>query len=165
MTRSVFFSFHFNTDAWRASKIRNMGVVDGNKPVNDNDWETVKKGGDAAIERWIDGQIKGRSCGVVLVGSETASRKWVRKEIVKLWDAKKGVVGIRIHNITDADDKKSVLGDNPFDKITIGGTTNKLSTKVKLYNPPYSESKDVYQYIKDNIDAWVEEAINLRNNS
>jgi Thoeris protein ThsB, TIR-like domain len=164
MARSVFFSFHFKNDAWRAGKIRNMGVVDGNKPVNDNDWEEVKKGGEAAIEKWIDEQLKGRSCAVVLVGAETASRKWVIREIVKAWDAKKGAVGIRIHKITDAEEKQSTAGENPFDKVTLGGTTNKLSSKVKLYNPSGTTSKEVYQKIKDNIDSWVEEAIDIRNN-
>jgi hypothetical protein len=165
MARSVFFSFHFANDAWRAGKVRNMGVVDGNKPVYDNDWEAVKRGGDAAIERWIDGQIKGRSCAVVLVGSATASRKWVIREIVKVWDARKGVVGIRVHNLTDANDRQSIAGENPFDKITIGRTSEKLSSKVKLYNPPRTDTKEVYQYIKDNIDGWVEEAVRIRNNS
>jgi len=41
-------------DSWRASKVRNMGAIEGNSPVTDNDWEKVKKGGDKAIEKWID---------------------------------------------------------------------------------------------------------------
>jgi len=28
MARNVFFSFHFNNDAWRASQVRNMGVIE-----------------------------------------------------------------------------------------------------------------------------------------
>ena len=30
------------------------GMVDGNTPVSDNDWETVKRGEDTAIKRWIE---------------------------------------------------------------------------------------------------------------
>lgn len=41
--RRVFFSFHYRKDSWRASQIRNMGVVDGNKPASDNDWEKIKE--------------------------------------------------------------------------------------------------------------------------
>jgi len=52
-----------------------MGVIEGNAPVSDNDWETVKKGGNAAIEKWIADQLTGKSCAVVLVGAQTASRK------------------------------------------------------------------------------------------
>ncbi len=34
--RQVFFSFHYEADAWRAAQVRNMGVVEGNEPVSDN---------------------------------------------------------------------------------------------------------------------------------
>ena len=63
-----------------------MGMVDGNTPVSDNYWETVKRGGDIAIERWINQQIRGRSCTVILVGSKTAGRKWITYEIKKSWN-------------------------------------------------------------------------------
>ena len=53
MARRVFYSFHYKNDNWRAATVRNIGVVEGNSPASDNDWETVKKGGDAAIKRWI----------------------------------------------------------------------------------------------------------------
>ena len=43
MARRAFYSFHYIPDNWRASQVRNMGVVDGNKPATDNDWETIKK--------------------------------------------------------------------------------------------------------------------------
>jgi hypothetical protein len=50
MARRVFFSFHYDADKWRASQVRNMGALEGNIPCSDNDWETVKRGGDAGIE-------------------------------------------------------------------------------------------------------------------
>ena len=62
-------------DNSRAAQVRNMGMVDGNTPVSDNDWETVTKGGVAAIKKWITDQMQGRSCTVVLVGSRTARPK------------------------------------------------------------------------------------------
>jgi hypothetical protein len=101
MARKVFFSFHYDADKWRASQVRNMGALEGNVPCSDNDWETVKRGGTAAIEKWIAGQLSGRSCAVVLVGAQTARRKWVIHEIKEAWNANKGVVGIRIHNLKD----------------------------------------------------------------
>ena len=82
MKRRVFYSFHYKPDNWRASKVRNIGAIEGNQPATDNDWETVKRGGDRAIERWIAGQMRGRSCTVVLVGANTANRKWINREIV-----------------------------------------------------------------------------------
>ena len=91
MTRRVFFSFHYQRDAWRASQVRNIGVIEGNASATDNKWEEVKRGGDAAIRRWIDEQLTGRSCTIVLVGAETADRQWVKYEIEKSWnDGNKG---------------------------------------------------------------------------
>ncbi len=34
---------------------------------------------------------------------------------------------------------------------------------VKAYDPPYSRSVNVYDYITKNIEEWVEEAISIRN--
>jgi hypothetical protein len=162
MGRKVFFSFHYKPDNWRASQVRNMGVVEGNQAVSDNDWESVTKGGDSAIETWIDDQMKGKSCIVVLIGSETAGRKWIKHEIKKAWDAKKGVVGIYVHNLKDKDSAQSTKGSNPFDSVIIDG--KKLSDTVKAYDPPYSISTNVYDDIKTNIDAWVEKAVEIRDN-
>jgi hypothetical protein len=69
MSRRAFYSFHYVPDNWRASQVRNMGVIDGNKPASDNDWETIKKGGDATMQKWIDGQLGGKSAAIVLIGS------------------------------------------------------------------------------------------------
>ncbi len=54
MARRAFFSFHYKPDNWRVSQVRNMGVIEGNRPATDNDWETITRSGDATIERWID---------------------------------------------------------------------------------------------------------------
>ncbi len=40
----------------------------------------------------------------------------------------------------------------------------KLSDIVKAYDPPYMTSTYVYDYIKENLAKWVEEAIQIRNN-
>lgn len=162
MTRRVFFSFHFKEDNWRVSQVRNIGVIEGNTPVSDNDWEEVKKKGDKAIEDWINGQLKGRSCTVVLVGEKTAGRKWIKYEIKESWNSGKGVVGICIHNLKNKDGEQSKKGKNPFDDFKVGDKP--LSEIVKLYDPPYKRSENVYNYIKENISDWVEEAIEIRSN-
>ena len=73
--RQIFYSFHYKPDNWRVATVRNIGAIEDNKPANDNYWETIKKGGDVSIKRWIAGQMKGRSCTIVLVGTNTAGRK------------------------------------------------------------------------------------------
>ena len=94
MARKAFYSFHYIPDNWRASQVRNMGAIEGNIPVSDNDWEEITKGGDKAIQKWIDGQINGKSCAIVLIGTNTAGRKWIKYEIKKSWNDGKGVLGI-----------------------------------------------------------------------
>jgi len=96
--RQVFYSFHYKPDSWRASIIRNIGVIGGNKPASDNDWEKITAGGDTKIEKWIAEQMKGRTCTIVLIGSNTSGRKWINHEISKSWNRGMGVVGIYIHN-------------------------------------------------------------------
>ena len=154
--RRVLYSFHYERDVWRAAQVRNMGVVEGNEPLSENDWEEVKRKGEKDIKRWIDEQLSYRSCVVVLVGKETSTRKWVKYEIERGWELGKGVVGICIHNLKDHNGKQDVKGSNPF-----WGTG--LSSIVKLYDPPYQTSTYVYNHIKDNISDWVEEDIKIRN--
>jgi MTH538 TIR-like domain (DUF1863) len=162
MARRVFYSFHYKPDCTRAARIRNMGVVEGNKPASDNDWETVTGGGEKAIQEWIDGQLEGKSCAVVLIGENTAGRKWIKYEIGKAWNTSTGVVGVYVHRLKDLDGDQSKKGDNPFDDFTMKRDDKKLSSIVKAYNPPYTDSKEVYAYINDNLADWIEEAVSIR---
>ena len=164
MSRKVFYSFHFTLDSWRASQVRNIGIVEGNQPVSDNDWEDVKRGGNDAIQKWINNQLHGRSCTIVLIGKNTAGRKWIKYEIEKSWNDGKGVVGIYVHNLKNANGEQTSKGNNPFDDFTMKRNGKKLSSIVKVYDPPYSDSTDVYDYIKNNLESWVEEAISIREN-
>ncbi len=161
MARQVFYSFHYIPDNWRASQVRNIGVIEGNRPATDNDWERVTRAGDTAIRSWIDSQLNYRSCTIVLVGAATAGRKWINYEIEKSWKDRKGVVGINVHNLKDSGGKQSLQGNNPFNNIVVNNLP--LHQVIKLYNPPYSDSKLVYDYISNNISAWVEEAVAIRN--
>lgn len=165
MARRSFYSFHYKPDNWRASQVRNMGVVDGNRPCSDNDWESITKGGDEKIKKWIAEQLDGKSCVIVLIGSGTAGRKWINYEIVKGWDDGKGVLGVHVHNLLDSDKNQATKGANPFASIKYGSTGNMLSSIVKAYDPPYSTSTSVYDYIKKNLGGWVEEAVTIRANA
>lgn len=158
MKRQVFFSFQYKKDAWRASQIRNMGVVEKNSTFSDNDWEEVKYKSDAAIKDWIDDQMSMRSCIVVLVGETTYSRKWVKYEIQRAYELGKGIVGIYVHNLKDDEGNQCNKGHDPFDYI-IASDGGPLSAYVRCYDPPYSTSERVYEYIEENIDTWIEDAI------
>ena len=163
MARRAFYSFHYKPDSWRAATVRNIGSVEGNKPATDNHWETITKGGDDAIKKWIAGQLKGRSCTVVLVGQKTADRKWIKYEIVRSWDDGMGVVGICIHGLKNSQGHIASPGNNPFDYITHGKSKKKLSEIVRCYNPKGSNSQARYEWISKHLKNAVEEAIRIRN--
>ena len=161
MKRQVFYSFHYEYDNWRVSQIRNIGVIESNREATDNDWEKITGGGEASIKKWINDQMYYRSCTVVLVGYATAGRKWINYEIEKSWNSKMGIVGICIHKLKNRMGFQTNQGNNPFLNFNINGTN--LSNIVKLYNPPFLDSKDVYKYIADNIGDWTNEAVTIRN--
>lgn len=161
MARKVFYSFHYKPDNWRVSQVKNIGTVEGSPLLSSNTWEDVKKGGDQAIRNYIDGELKGRSCTVVLIGAQTAGRRWVKYEIEKSWNDGKGLLGVYVHNLKDSTGNQSTKGKNPFDNFNLKDGTS-LSTIVKTYDPPYLSSTNVYDYIKNNLSSWVEEAITIR---
>jgi hypothetical protein len=61
--KSVFLSFHYANDVMRVQQIRNIGAFEGNASVTVNEWETVKRGGDESIKRWINESLKYKCCG------------------------------------------------------------------------------------------------------
>lgn len=165
MARRVFYSFYYKPDVMRVSQVRNIGALESNRPATDNDWETVKSGKDIAIKRWITAQMKGRTCTVVLIGENTANRKWINHEIIKSWDDGMGVVGIRIHGLKNTDGYIANMGKNPFDYIGYGNTGKKLSSIVKCYNPAGSNSKERYAWIAKHLENAVSKAIKIRNDN
>ena len=151
VVRRVFHSFHYQKDAWRAAQVRYIGAIEHHKPASANEWEEVKRGGDAAIERWIDRQLENRTCTIVLVGEETSRRKWVKYEINRSWEKGLGVVGIYIHGLKDRDGKTSRKGQCPLNL-----------NLMKCYDPPGSNSQKVYDWISKNLANAIEEAIAIR---
>lgn len=157
MAKSVFYSFHYDRDAWRVQQVRNMGVLDGQPLLNAQDWEQVRRQGDAVIQQWIKDQMAYKAAVVVLIGAETASRPWVRHEIAYAWDNHKPLVGVRIHGLADGNAYTDPYGDNPFSKVVLqGGGT--VGDYVPVYNPTGSDSKSVYASINANLTGWVANA-------
>lgn len=150
----VFYSFHFDNDVFRVQQVRNMGIIEDNTPVSPNDWEEVRRKGDPSIRKWIDENMAYRRCVVVLVGSETASREWVKYEIGRAYDTKKGLFGIYIHNLKDPRKGTSRQGANPFDGFSINNG-RRLSDVISCYDP----GPDAYKGISANMSTWVTNAI------
>ncbi|MCA9348449.1 TIR domain-containing protein [Candidatus Saccharibacteria bacterium] len=117
MARKIFFSFHYGRDAWRVGQVRNSNVIGKfeKTPFYDKaDWEAIKLQGDDAVKNWINNQLKGTSVTVVLIGKETASRRWVKYEIQRSIEDGKGLIGVHISGIKDQNRDTDNLGPNPL---------------------------------------------------
>ena len=155
--RQVFYSFHYEKDVMRVSQVRNIGALEDNKPVAANNWEEVKRGGEAAIKKWIDDNMKYRSCVVVLVGEQTAYRPWVNYEIRKAWEDGKGLLAIRINKLKCPRNGTSAYGPNPFDSIRFSEQGRVVVPKIHDPHPLYP-----LQDIAANLEGWIEDAIRQR---
>src|SRR5258708_3117326 len=102
MPRKVFFSFHYKRDSVRAGQVRNSNVV-RNQRVETSDFidsvkgEEVQRNGEQAIKDWIAAQLHGTSVTGVLVGAQTAQRKWIKYEIDESLKRGNGLLSIYIH--------------------------------------------------------------------
>ncbi len=158
MAKKCFLSFHYKPDNWRVSQVAQMGSVEEQPILAPNKWEEIKREGDAAIEKWIANNMKGKECLVVLVGEKTAGRRWVKHEIKTAWAKGLGVLAIHIHNLKDKDGNQAKKGANPFDGLKVDGE----AVVGKVYDPPYTFSTNVYNHISENIESWVDAAVKAR---
>lgn len=104
MARRVFFSFHYDNDIWRANQVRNCNVVAGTDVAgffDHSEYEEAKKKGKDAIKRMILKNLEGTSVTVVLIGTETANRPWVKFEVEESIKRKNGLLGIYIQHLKD----------------------------------------------------------------
>jgi len=141
MARRVFFSFHYERDIWRATNVRNSHVVDGTAPAGFQDaslWEEAKKKGDEAIKRLINAGLNNTTVTVVLIGAETAARKWVDYEIQRSIERGNGLLGIYVDQIKDQSGAISTRGTIPKRLLDAGAP--------------------VYVWDREKFGVWVEAA-------
>jgi hypothetical protein len=157
MARSVFFSFHYKRDVWRAYEIRHTWVtkddIEDAGYIDAAEFEKVEKEGKEAVKKWIDSQLNGTSVTVVLVGAETSDREYVDYEIEQSSKRGNGLLAIYINKLKDQDKKTDIKGKNPFDLWykTVDG-------EKKYFSSIYS----TYDWVDDNgyenLGQWIEEA-------
>jgi len=160
MAKRVFFSFHY-ADIWRVNQIRNCWMVlKGSETagfVDAAEFERVEREGQHAIERWIDRQLDGTSTTIVLIGSETASRRYVQYEIRKSYERRNRLLGIWLNNMKDKNGATSWWrGDNPFEAVQVETSILLARTVANTLNVP------IYDWINDdgrqNIATWIDKA-------
>lgn len=156
MARNVFFSFHYARDVRRIVQVRNSWVIRAKgeaQPFFDAaDFEKAKDRA-GGIENWIEEQLKGTSVTVVLYGAETYERDWVRHEIKRSHELKKGILAIDIHKVKDPQLGADVQGRNPLEYWQIEQNGRKV---------PFSSLYKTYDWVDhdgyNNMPAWIEAA-------
>lgn len=157
MARRVFFSFHYENDVWRANIVRNSWITKPDREtagfIDAADFEEVKKGGDAAIKRWIDNQLSGTSVTVVLIGSDTNNREYIKYELEQSWKRGNGILGIYIHQLKDHNGNSSAKGSNTFGPLFTSPNDNKQY---------FYERFQTYDWVDNdgytNLGKWVEDS-------
>lgn len=158
MARKVFYSFCYSDDVNRCMVVRNRWLTYGNQIqsgiIDKAEFEKIKRTGDQAVHNWIDKQLDGTSVTVVLLGTNTLSRKFVQYEICESVKRGNAIVGIHINNIKDM-----VTG-----KISAKCNTHTIIGEYSNGVPAYFDSfcDEIHDYINENgysnLDKWVESA-------
>ena len=83
------------------------------------------------MKKLIDEALVGTTVTAVLIGAQTASRRWVNYEIEASRARGNGLLGIYIHNIKTQDERTDARGSNPlpagcrtYDWVLDDGYTN-----------------------------------------
>lgn len=123
MARSIFFSFHYeDVSTFRANVVRNSWLTMRDRSAKFIDrsmWEEAEKKGSESLKSLIADGLNGTSVTVVLVGSETYSRRWVKYEIVKSFTENKGIIPIHINRIASRTENLKPKGINPLSRLAL----------------------------------------------
>ena len=162
MARRVFFSFHYENDINRVMIVRNSWVTQGKEVAgfyDEAEFEQVKRRGKEAVYKWIDKQLEGTSVTVVLIGTETLNRPYVRCEIRKSLQRGNAIIGVYINNIKDMRTKMT----------SSKGNVHTIIGYYKNDSPAYFDEvvDGIYDYTFDDgyyhLGEWIERAAEARN--
>lgn len=157
MARKVYFSFHYDRDIARVQIVRNSWhFYPANRPLGWIDrglWEEAETKGDDAIKALIDEGLNDTGVTVVLIGTQTAHRPWVKYEIEQSIQRGKGLLGIYIHDIPAFGKVSDPRGPNPFIPYQppAYGQTILLPYQIQTYDWQRDAGYN-------NLAAWVEAA-------
>jgi hypothetical protein len=166
--RRVFFSFHFD-DVWRVNQVRNIWLTKGREAgyIDAAEFEKIERKGNRAVMNWIDEQLDGTSVTVVLIGSKTLSRRFVKYEIQQSIKRKNGLVGIHINQIKDKNGKIKRETSASLDKYDPRKSAEENLFSEEPYKTFWYEKDtslfkpSAHTWISDNLDSWIENAATL----
>jgi hypothetical protein len=120
MARYTFFSFAYeDVKNFKANVVRKSWLINNSEGtfIDGSIWETEKTKSPNEIKKLIELGLNKTSVTSVLIGDSTASRRWVKYEIVKSFDRGNGILGIHINRIRGRQQVISSRGLNPLDRL------------------------------------------------
>lgn len=119
MARFVFFSFAYDdVKNFKANVVRQSWLLKNREEtfVDGSIWETAITKRDSKIKELIEIGLHKTSVTVVLIGENTANRRWVNYEIIKSFDKGNVIIGIHINRILGRTGK-TARGKNPLERL------------------------------------------------
>lgn len=154
----VFFSYHYEKDICRVDQVRQRLLAKCDQlapPFQDGSlWEKAATRDEMRLKAMIDRALHTASVTVVLIGAETAYRKYVLYEIEKSVALGRGLVAVYIHQLRDVFGRTAPRGSNPLDKLRYPGTTRPLSSLFETYDWVDDDGPS-------NLGHWIEAAVRL----
>jgi hypothetical protein len=120
MPRYTFFSFCYeDVKNFKVNVVRNSWLLNHSSEtfIDGSIWEKEKSKGATVIKNLIETGLKKTSVTAILIGDETANRRWVKYEIVKSFEKGNGMFAININRIRGKDQTISARGLNPLDRL------------------------------------------------
>jgi hypothetical protein len=152
MAKRIYFAFHYqDVIDFRANVVRKHNFIEGVKSAGYYDhsiWEVAKQTSPAALKRLINAELENTTVTVVLIGSDTWARRWVRYEIFQSIKQGNQVLGIHINGIKGKDEKTKPLGPDPFNNLAF--EYNEDGTLIK----PTEWKDGAWRYCGD-LDPYV----------
>jgi hypothetical protein len=152
MAKRVYFAFHYqDVIDFRANVVRKHNFAEGVESAGYYDhsiWETAKSTSPLALKRLINAELQNTSVTVILIGSDTWARPWVRYEIFESIRRGNRVFGIHINSIKGKDGKIKPLGPDPFNNLAF-----EISEDGALVRP--TEWKNGRWQYYDNLAAYA----------
>lgn len=133
MARYVFFSFAYDdVKNFKVNVVRNSWLLKNKEEtfIDGSIWEKSKTKGEAYLKKLIEDGLKNTSVTTILIGEDTANRKWVNFEIIKSFERGNGILCIHINRIKGRTGL-TARGPNPLNRL--GFEVSNDGLKIRFY--------------------------------
>ncbi len=159
MTNQVFFSFDYqDVIDFRANVVRNHWCTKTMKEKVDfldaSIWESEKVTEEYTLKKIINVALQETNVTVVLIGSETYKRRWVRYEMVRSLVQGNKLIAVHINSIKDKYGNTKPLGPNPLDYVAYMKYKKKKVSFFECKNDRWLNYKDYIPFTLENSDIF-----------